>query len=518
MFDSGFETSTSLFQQPIYKGDSGGWGRDIFQVALAQSNLTWDLSTVLSSLCYGYPFGNRTIFQEVRRAPWLSEINSDGSIAESLIPPHGRVWRTPKQIAEELLERLSEEARKVLAVREEVYLLLSGGLDSRIVGGILRHLRKTGKLDGNIIALTWGKKDSRDVYYARECANLLGFDWRHVPMDQQHLNENVNLAAVALGAAVSPVHLHRMNWFETNVSSEAIVVAGSYGDSVGRSEFSGRTVLELLPLRPFNYAGLIKSEAAAKAQLGLQSDLQDIRSRAGLQPEYVHREHERQCHYMRGLIATAMSVINRYCATYQMFTDIDVYSYMWSIHPSARTDVVYAELLDLLGKDISLIPWARTNRSIRGDKSRRVQQLSAAFHDYYHWVTEHARTECDRLGESDFYGAFERAGFFEMDKLKQFFRRMMNSDRDPNLRTTRAYTSLAWLMSMAKLDENLHRSIRTPNIKYDTGNGQTQFSQNGRTTIRAFLSGIPVLRRAASRVRRWYLRKSAMRKYPPRSE
>src|SRR3989442_721563 len=61
-----------------------------------------------------------------------------------------------------------------------------------------------------------------------------------------------------------------------------------------------------------------------------------------------------------------MSVINHFCSVYQMFTDPRVYSYMWSLHPSLCVDEVYAVLLGRLHPNLARLPWARTNRALRG--------------------------------------------------------------------------------------------------------------------------------------------------------
>ena len=58
---------------------------------------------------------------------------------------------------------------------EEVYVLLSGGLDSRIAAGVLKYLCDNGELKSVPKAVSWGLEDSRDVVYAKGIAEKLNF-------------------------------------------------------------------------------------------------------------------------------------------------------------------------------------------------------------------------------------------------------------------------------------------------------------------------------------------------------
>jgi asparagine synthase (glutamine-hydrolysing) len=209
-----------------------------------------------------------------------------------------------------------------------------------------------------------------------------------------------------------------MLWFK-NVSKDALVLAGCYGDSVGRAEFSGRHLLELDYLSPINSFGLIKRDVISFAYRHLMSDLKTLYNRTPGRPRYVLCEHEQQGHYMRGMIAHAMSIINKYCTIYQMFTKPSVYSYMWSIHPALRTDDIYAALLERLDERLIRIPWARTNRALKGITEGACSGLRPSFHEYARWVSGSLYGDLNQYVNP---GWFEGIGIFNVEKLQSLSR------------------------------------------------------------------------------------------------
>ena len=380
------QTSRYLYQSPLYRAPNGEWTASFFDaLGSVGTVVTWDSAAILGIIGNGYVWGNRTLVSKVSRRPWLSQVKSDGDLLLEEIPLHGTLWQTPREIASNLRRLLCEEAQRVCHGRDEIYLLLSGGLDSRIVAGVLATLARAGELQTNPVAVTWGLRDSRDVCYARLVAQACGFDPIHVDLGPEDLAYNVEVGSLSVAAMVSPIHLHGMRWFET-VSASALVLAASYGDSVGRAEFSGRHLLELDYLQPRDPFGLLKSSVAASALGGLMQDRHELWSRSLKAPRYIVCEHEMQAHYMRNMIAHAMSMIGQRCCIYQMFTHPDVYSYIWRTHPSRRGNAIYAELLEQLDLNLARLPWARTNHALRGRTVGSRPDLRRSFHTYASWL------------------------------------------------------------------------------------------------------------------------------------
>ena len=305
--------SKSLFHTPLYKSinSRAPWCENFLESCGKEDSLEWDVAAIYSTLSCGFPLGDRTLFKQVKRRPWISEVQEKGCSTLLDIPTHSYIWKEPKQAARDLFDLLCEEIEAAAGGAETIYLLLSGGLDSRVVAGITRYLKEKNKVTDNIVAVTWGGEDSRDVQYAKELAIRYGYTWHHAPLTEESLEKNIELMAEVLGGANSPIHLHRMDWFQKNANSDSIVLAGSYGDSVGRGEFSKRTVLELLPIKPFNIFDLLDPRAAILAEQGVKEDISFLEARSGLDtPDYIKREHQQQGFYMRGLIAHTMSIIN----------------------------------------------------------------------------------------------------------------------------------------------------------------------------------------------------------------
>lgn len=510
-------TSLHLFQSPLYQDPTGRWHRS-YNDALAgcDRQLTWDPAAVLSLLSFGYVCGDRTLLREIRRRPWLSYIADDGTVRFDKIPPHDTLWQPYPDIAANLVSLLCEEATEVCQEHNEMYLLLSGGLDSRITAGIIAKLYREGRLQSKPVALTWGLEKSRDVVYARAVADVLGFEWQHIDIAPKDLAHNIETAALLLGCLVEPEHLHRMTWFE-NVSNSALVLASSYGDSVGRGEFSGRHILELDGLRPANFLGLLNHRVAALAFEDLLADIRNIHERAPGQPDYVAFEHEMQGHYMRGMIGHAMSVINHYCTVYQMFTHPKVYTYMWSIHPALRTDHIYEEVLEQLDKGLARLPWARTNRALRGRTEGARADLLPDFADYAAWISgllfEELRTYIDPEW-------FAETGLFDPDRIRELNHLIRGTGGAHRIHGYKPHQIWVWLACFRRFAEWIHQNGKrvTSDVTalLDARHGITGVARDQRSQVRRFLSEVRVLHRVIQQTRKYILQRQAIRKYPPR--
>lgn len=504
------ETSLHLFQSPRYRGEDGTWHATIEEAVLhSGKQLTWDLAGILSVVAFGYACGNQTLIKEISRQPWLSEICPDGSIREEPIPPHDTLWMSIPQIARKMIQLLSDEAIRACQGRNEIYLLLSGGMDSRVVGSVFSALAKQGKLPAKPVALTWGAEQSRDVVYAQEISRILGFEWGHIDLTPDVLQRNVFECGKWIACLNPPTYIHAYSWFE-NISPNAIVIGSSYGDSIGRAEFSGRHLLELELLNPTNRFGLLRPDVYAWANHLLKTELQRLYERSGNVPKYVLCEHEMQAHYTRGMLGHAMSMINRYCTLYQMFTDPTVYTYIWSLHPALRFDEIYAEILDQLNPALARIPWARTNRAIRGATEEVKTGLQVRFQSYREWIGGPLFDPL--LGQIDLEW-IEATGIFQVDAVRKFCYAIRENPGD-----FKPYT-MAWLASFRELARWLGQlgvSLQKENIpSLNQPVIQRMNSPSLAVRLRARASEIKPLRGWVKRTRRYFLKRKYLREYPP---
>ena len=74
-----------------------------------------------------------------------------------------------------------------------------------------------------------------------------------------------------------------MSYFQERTSQNP-GVAGSYGDSVGRAEFSKRHVLDLQYLKPLNFMNLLRPDVIPHAYNALAGDLKVLHERTPDQP------------------------------------------------------------------------------------------------------------------------------------------------------------------------------------------------------------------------------------------
>ena len=507
-----------LYTPVLYGAGDGTWHSDYLEAVKRTSGpLRWDPTAMLSILSFNYACGDRTLIEQISRKPWLSRILSNGEPELLPIPPHGRAYVGAKDAAARLEILLCEEVARACSGRDQVYIMLSGGLDSRVVAGVISKLAAKGKVEASLTAVTWGPNNSRDVVYGRATAELLGLNWVHLELGPEHLLENIEHAARDTSGLISPVHLHRMGWFE-QVDSNALVLAGSYGDMVGRAAFSGLHVLELQPHQPLNRHDLMRPKAYSKAIAGLSVDIECLRKRGGQRPEYALCELEGHGHYTRGLLAQAMNIINRNCTIYQVFTSPLVYQYMWSLHPACRTDAIYANLLQRLHPRIASVPWSRTNRAVRGGTIGADRTLYPNFHRYHEWISGPAFAQLYKLVDPEW---FEGIGLFSLRSVGQLIEKVRTGEA--MLEDCALFAWLATLRRFAQLLEGCEKSPVASDLQSLSTFCPERIGphRKERSKLRARLGQSELLSGTYARlrpVRKWLLRRRALRRYPPEAE
>lgn len=456
------ENGMNLYTRPRYRVN-GSWFNTFAQAIQSAPSLTLDESAIMSILAFNYPCGDRTIFKEITRQPWLSLVNSNGECIFPTIPPHGRYWDSSSNIAAKLKNLLLEEIKKMCEKKKNIFVLLSGGLDSRILAGLLGLLYKSGRLSTKPVCVTWGISESRDVYYASLTAKVLGFNWEHVELNEKHVYENVIQGAPLIGCLVSPIHLHRALWFR-NFGKDTAVLAASWGDSIGRAEYSGRHVLELKKPKAYNPFNLLNPAFVPQAMAGIDEDFCCLRNRSPQIQEYAIREHEMQSFYMRGMIGQALSVIDDFANLYQVFTTPEVYSFMWSLHPARRDNSIYVELLEDISSALARLPWARTNRSLRGKTIGIKPGLKNDFHCYREWISGSLFKKMFDYTDPRWFGSM---GIFNCSSIEQLTRNI-GANHYGKLDSFHPYNIWVWLGAfrnffdtLKKIDKNVKSGEKT---------------------------------------------------------
>ncbi|MCJ7603816.1 MAG: asparagine synthase-related protein [Desulfobulbaceae bacterium] len=513
------ETSRHLFQRPLYRNESGTWNYDFSQTMQGcGENVHLDIAAVASVLSFGMVGEDRTLLKEIIRHPWMSRLLDDGDIVREPLPPHGNKTGTSEEIAKIFYNLLCDEARTVCDGFSEIYILLSGGLDSRIVAGVFADLYHAGDISAKPVAVTWGLPDSRDVVYAKQIASILGFDWEHIEFGPETVLENIDATASFLGSLHSPELLHNMLWFK-NIPKTSLVIAGSFGDSIGRAEFAGLHLLQLERKIPSNVYQLIKPRAFQAACTGLNRDLEAIYTRAqGNVPSYACNEHWMQGYRMRGGLCHALSIINRYANIYQMFTAPAVYEFIWSLHPARRDDDIYGALLKQQFPKLARVPWPRTNKALRGATHGAQDNLRDHYHEYTKWSSGSLYKELSSRIDPDW---FEATGIFE----PQSIRKMNQLVKISHERVGRLNDIWLWLAGFRAFSDYLKSNGKTLVINTDwsdnnpeRGCDESRLKKLGiiiASKSQTLSSALKAVRSYKRRIELAHLKRNALRQIPP---
>ena len=409
-----------------------------------QTNII-DTSTVIESVTRRNIFGDRTIIKGVNKTPWMSKPNSDLNDWETFkVPVHQEISGDSVDISEKFMELLTEEISEYINGKKNIGILLTGGMDSRVIAAILQIIRQREQYsDMNIVALTWGHIKSRDVVYSKEIAKRFKWEWKHYTLGSEDLLENIELAAIR-GSEYAPIHLHRMNKVRNDLNLDCIL-AGSFGDSIGRGEYAGRHVSNLVDIRDKmrNRTGFLKEKVIEKFSNEIDRDITDYWNKFPQEKKYQQLEQDFQIHYMRRKLNPCLSVINEKTKVFQVFTSPKVYGYIWSIHPKLRNNQLYKEILSRCPGSLLDIPWARTGL-IFDDKEGLSDTLSKEYHSYSDFINNELYSKIKDLVLSE---RVHDLGIFNMGSIKTYLKLMKMKIYKPNLMIEE---KLIWMASLSR--------------------------------------------------------------------
>lgn len=375
-----------------------------------------DPISIIELVNKGYILGNRTMLQNIERAPWMAKLNKDQDQWNyHNLPKHDELNLTEEEVSTVLYDKLYQELHSYINGSANIGILLSGGMDSRIVGGIIANIIKNEKLAINVIGLTWGKSDCRDVVYAKEICRILNWEWKHFTANEEDLIQNIKITAER-GAEYSPIHLHAMNKI-ANIKGLDCIIAGSYGDSIGRGEYSGKHVLNLKSLltNMRNDSSYFNAGLVSKNFPAIKNDILEYHRIFPQKYKYMMLENDYQLHYMRRMLNTCMSVINEKIPFHQAYTSPDVFGYIWSINPRIRTNRLYYNIINEKLSTLKHIPWARTGKIYLDDQGKADNFLKGHHSYAKDFYSETLLNELKPLILSD---EIYSLGVFNMDVIK----------------------------------------------------------------------------------------------------
>lgn len=365
---------------------------------------------------FNYPLGDRTLIQGLQRMPWHATLDASGTIERRPPLPHGHRLAEPAEIAASLLGCLQEEISTYLDGHKRVWILLTGGLDSRVTAGVVHKIQND--FTAEIHAVTWGTEKSRDVVYASRIAKRFGWEWHHLPYDESTLWENLVIAAEWGGAEVAGIHLHGISQMAKLVRPDDLAIAASWGDSIGRAEFSGVHLLQMTIPQIVNKYWLVHRFLFEECLRLSTLDRQLAWFRERDWSRHIIAELDLQENYMRRMISHAMNYIMRFCHLEQAFTSDKTVSTMWSYSPICRQTEVYYRLLEKLDPFLFDLPWARTGVAPSGN-IEKDKTLKTTYHEWGRWLRQGRRQELKKLVCD---GGLSGLGVFNISQVRQCFK------------------------------------------------------------------------------------------------
>jgi hypothetical protein len=359
--------------------------------------LILDIAGLTCKTCMPYLLGNRTLIEGIQRVPWMSNYEGNGKWVPQNLPTHQFDVPIKADLISSLKAALISEASSYINEANTVGILLSGGMDSRVVAGVLREIQLKTGYPKKVVAITWGKEESRDVVYAKRISDLFDWEFSHVPIGVDDLKDNIDIAG-KLGAEYSPSHLHALPKI-AKLKGIDLILAGSYGDMIGRAEFSGRHLTGLSPIFPdeFDRFSLIKNSVRELAIPKLKKDTAISLSFNKGGTATGNFEIEQAMHYMRRMLQSCMSVVTESTPLYQLFTSPKVFGLMWAIEPKLRDNSWYKLLLEQLPGSLLSIPWARTGIEYLSENGIEDKH-SKSHHSYGFWLRNELKdTIVDRV-------------------------------------------------------------------------------------------------------------------------
>ena len=405
-----------------------------------------DPVALFSFLNKNYILNDRTTVQGLSKAPWMARPDGAGDWEYADVPDHGNRVETVAQAAGRMKNILANEVRLYSKGCKKIGILLSGGMDSRILAGVLYEYQQSLNPVPEIVCYSWGKSDSRDVVYAEKIANAFSWDFCHIALTSDILYQNI-FAAGKHGAEYSPLHLHGMLAVRDRTDCD-VILAASYGDSMGRAEFSGIHLNNLKPILKtnLNRFEFFNPDLNSQYERKLIEDAYIYKSRIERATEYQYAEIERYIHYMRRQLSSAMCIINEKVQLHQVFTSPEMYKFIWGLDVSMRTDLIYESVLKSLPNVLMGIPWARTGRLYEDDNKsgKPLDRYSKENNDYGKWLRDDLGAEVNKMILES--GILE-SHFFNKRSIKSKLQILLSVRGTP--KADRLDEKISWLASLA---------------------------------------------------------------------
>jgi len=183
-------------------------------------------------LTFEHPLGTKTFFKDIHRLPPASMLKFQNGTIKccpywTLQNPEEYALREEEEWMEELNYHLLQAVSRCVDSTRSTGLLLSGGLDSRILLAYLNPLVS----DGALSTITWGSKKCDDYRIAKKLSELVGVRNSRYPLKADWLIDHAEEGVRITDGMGNIVNLHAMSVLPA-ASDTPVVYKGFLGDGL----------------------------------------------------------------------------------------------------------------------------------------------------------------------------------------------------------------------------------------------------------------------------------------------
>jgi asparagine synthase (glutamine-hydrolysing) len=321
---------------------------------------------------------DRTLFEDIKALPGASVLTyQDGRLAirqywDYYFAPPGNRLPDEQGLLEELDHHIFQSVQRRL--RPDTCLLLTGGLDSRTIIGMLMRCRG----ETRVITNTIGTEDSSEVIWARQIATAAGLEHTTIPIDSSYLaaysSECINRTEGSMSCHASWIFAedaflpaHQIRYVMTGLFGEAISGRNwapgparelSPTEALEQYELHSRRNSALLAevLRPEVYSRVVgESLRSIKRTLALAGSHYPLN-----QFDYLHLHQKLRRH------AGSADVLGDYCQTLEPFTDNHLVDFALSIPPALRQrGQLFKKMIASRLPEVARIGYGHTGKSLK---------------------------------------------------------------------------------------------------------------------------------------------------------
>jgi asparagine synthase (glutamine-hydrolysing) len=235
-----------------------------------------DMVGVGQFLVFDQLLGDRTLLRDIRLlepATVLTVRRGRSVTRQYWQPPEPRLdrVRAEREYVEEFSTKMVQACHRQAPSEQPGAVLLSGGLDSRIIAAFL----KQSSPDNALHAFTFGIPGCDDARFAREVANTLEIPNRFFELKPTYLTTLAEKAVRVTDGQQNCIHMHAM----ATLDGQAEVASTFYKGFMGEALFGWGIHLGLWgAYRREDFPRILHSELASRGLLVFESGLSDVLS------------------------------------------------------------------------------------------------------------------------------------------------------------------------------------------------------------------------------------------------